>query len=282
MKAKIFVAGILMICLAASELWAQPLIFSPSALDTKPYQQAGFSAPEQSALTLPKRPALYFADSLTATAGKPKRSVAKAMFFSAAIPGTGEFYNKSFLKGLAFLGIEVGAWVVYAHYTNLGNEKTDKFESYANLHWSESEYWRSLADDSKGKCSPGDMQCLRDYEHENFSHFLPDNKNQTYYENIGKYDQFNGGWDDSISGEARKRDSNNRELYTRMRKEANDQFKTAALGTSVVLINHVLSALDAAWMAYRFNQSQGKASMGMRMQRYDRELVPALSLTMTW
>jgi hypothetical protein len=110
---------------------------------------------------------------------------------------------------------------------------------------------------------------------------LPDERNQTYYENIGKYDQFNAGWDDSISGEAKERDSANRSLYTRLRKKANDQFKIATYGTSIVLVNHVISALDAAYTTYKFNR-EIKASMGMEMQRYDQELVPMLAMKMSW
>jgi hypothetical protein len=265
-----------------STLWARQSLFSPAGSSEKPGQPNEFTESEQSAFTFLKHPMFYFPDSVVSEIEKPKRSIGKAALFSAAIPGAGELYNKSFLKGLAFLGIEVGAWVVYGVYTKRGNEKEDEFERFADLHWKESEYWRSLADDSNGKCSEDNLSCLKEYERENFSHFLPETKNQTYYENIGKYDQFNAGWDDSKSGQARQRDSERREIYTRMRRDANDQFKTATLGATVVLFNHILSALDAAWTTYRFNQRQMKASMGMEMQRYDQELVPALSLTMKW
>jgi len=209
----------------------------------------------------------------------PKRSVKKAFLFSAVIPGTGELYNRSYLSALAFLGVEVGAWVLYAKHTNRGNELTDEFELYANAHWSEERYWASIAEDcaaSGGSC--GD---LKSYERDSFSHFLPDTKNQTYYENIGKYDQFNAGWDDSQSGDARQRDSANRESYTFMRLDANKQFKNATRATTVVLFNHVLSAFHAAYTTHRFNQ-QVQTSVGMRMENRNDELVPTLSVNMAW
>lgn len=241
---------------------------------------------QQSVLTLSHYPSLQFVDSLTTTATKPKRSVGKALLFSAAIPGTGQFYNKSFLKGLAFAGIEIGAWAVNLVYTSRGNEKTETFQNYADAHWSEEKYWSSLAVDAKERhgltIDVNDRQGLKEYERAYFSHFLPDTRNQTYYENIGKYSQFNAGWDDSISGKANQHDSERRELYTFMRKDANDQFKIATYGASAVLINHLASMLDAAYSTYRFNHNQAKASMGIRMQRYNDELAPALCVNVEW
>jgi hypothetical protein len=280
---KLKMAAVIVFCLGFSTtaLWAQSPYFSRLSLTQgcDCDQANGLNEARQTDLALRTSPALYFVDSL-ATASSPRaRSVGKAFLFSAVIPGAGEFYNKSFLKGLAFLGVEAGAWAMYAVYTQRGHDREDAFEAYARAHWSEDKYWASLS--RLSGCAESNRPCLRDYESKNFSHYLPDERNQTYYENIGKYDQFNAGWDDSISGEAKKRDSANRELYTRMRKKANDQFKIATWGASIVLINHVVSALDAAYSTYRFNR-EINASLGMEMQWYDHEIVPALAMKMSW
>jgi len=269
MKFKSFLAAVLLAGLLATTLRAQSPEFSRPALCQNQ------NAP--SFLTLSHYPALHFVDSLNAATTKPERSVGKALLFSAVVPGAGQFYNKSFWKGLAFVGVEIGAWAMNAIYTQRGNEKEDQFERYADAHWSEDEYRRWL--DQQGGCN-GSIDCQKRYESDHFSHFLPEEKNQTYYENIGKYDQFNVGWDDTDTELGR--DSANRELYTRMRKSANDQFKIATYGASAVLVNHVLSMLDAAYSTHQYNRNQVKASMGMEMQRYDRELVPALSVRMSW
>ncbi|GEM_PF-914156 len=273
MKMKLFVIGIPLMLLSLTTLWAQPPNFSRAVLSRNQSAPPAF-------LALSHYPALRFVDSLKTTAAKRERSAGKALLFSAALPGAGQFYNKSFLKGLAFAGIEIGAWAVNAIYTRRGNKKTAEFEQYARGHWSEDRYWESLAQ----HCNCGGdnrRQCAKDCERQ-FSHFLPDTRNQTYYENIGKYDQFNAGWDDSKSGLAFQRDSERRELYTRIRKTANDQFRQASYGASVVLINHVLSMVEAAYSTRRFNRTQAKATMGMEIQKYDRELAPALSLRMSW
>lgn len=281
MKSKVFTAIVLLMSLPVTVLWAQAPHFSRLKLiqNCDCEQRNELDEAPQADFAVRMAPAFYFVDSLTSVSPQRERSAGKAFLLSAVIPGAGEFYNKSFLKGLAFLGVEVGAWTVYAIYTKSGNEKTDVFEAYANTHWSEDEYWASLA--RLSGCDVNNRPCLRDYEGTTFSHFLPDERNQTYYENIGKYDQFNAGWDDSISGEAKERDSANRTQYTGMRKKANDQFKIATYGTSIVLVNHLISALDAAYTTYKFNR-QIKASMGMEMQRYDQELVPALAMKMSW
>jgi hypothetical protein len=267
--------------LPATALWAQAPGFSRLELIRKCdcEQRNELAEARQADFAGRMSPAFYFVDSLATASSPRERSVGKAFLFSAVVPGAGEFYNKSFLKGLAFLGVEAGAWAMYAVYTQRGNDQENAFEAYARAHWSEDKYWDSLA--RLSGCDMNNRPCLKDYERKTFSHFLPDERNQTYYENIGKYDQFNAGWDDSISGEAKKRDSANRELYTRMRKKANDQFKIATWGASIVLINHVVSALDAAYTTYKFNR-EIKASMGMEMQKYDQEIVPALAMRMSW
>lgn len=248
---------------------AYPLAALRSELQTQAMSTSDEAAP------------VYFFTQGETDAVPSRRSVKKAFLFSAILPGAGELYNRSYLPALAFLGIEVGAWVLHAKYNNRGNELTDEFELYADTHWSEARYWDSLARDSGGKCSESDLACLKDYERDSFSHFLPNSKNQTYYENIGKYDQFNAGWDDSKSGDARQRDSEKREAYTFMRLDANKQFKNATRATTVILVNHLLSAVHAAYSTHRYNQ-QLKTSVGMKMEKHNKELVPTLSVSLAW
>ncbi|MDZ7362352.1 MAG: hypothetical protein ONB46_16770 [candidate division KSB1 bacterium] len=278
MKSKSIAAIFLLMSLPLTSLLAQSSNFSRAALSQN--QKASTSP-----LALSNYPSFYFVDSLNTPAAKQQRSVGKALLFSAVIPGSGQLYNKSFLKGLAFVGIEIGAWAINAIYTQRGNEQEREFERYADAHWSEEEYWDFIfamcqrdPQSAAYNCRRDDLKSLRRWERDHFSHFLPEEKNQTYYENIGKYDQFNFGWDDTNTELGR--DSAHRELYTRMRKKANDQFRIATYGASAVLVNHVLSMLEAAYSANRFNRHHVKASL--EMQRYGDELMPALSMRMSW
>ncbi|MFQ5754230.1 MAG: hypothetical protein ACE5HI_19765 [bacterium] len=213
------------------------------------------------------------------TINYPKtKSVAKAALLSAVVPGGGEFYAGSFLKGIIFLDVEAAAWPLYFRFHNRGQDLEGEFQNFADQFWDEDDYWNWLSQISG--IDRGNMDGLREYERENFSHFLPEDKNQQYYENIGKYDQFNIGWADTDNGAVR--DSEKREQYTLMRKDANDNFKRATNMVTVMLFNHVASALDAAWTIKRRNKRIVSASLHMKNMRYRSEIIPALALRLKW
>ena len=204
-------------------------------------------------------------------------STFKAVALSAVIPGAGQAYNRSWIKAAAFLALEVGGWIGNRHFNQQGDKLTGQFEAFADAHWDAGKYYNWLADSSG--CSSSDLACLQEYERNTFSHFLPNEKNQTYYENIGKYNQFNIGWDDAQGGGAR--DSANREMYDFMRADANDQFSAARLFASALLFNHVFSALDAAWTTNRYNKKIARSSLGF-IRSSDSRLHPAFTLRVEW
>ncbi len=208
-----------------------------------------------------------------------RKSPKLAAFMSAAVPGSGQLYARSYLKAALFLGAEVGAWVAYAHFRREGIDLRRQFRSFADANWEEQRYWSWLAQESG--CSVNDKNCLKEYERMNFSHHLPDEKNQEYYENIGKYDQFNSGWLDSKSGLGMQRDSANRENYTLMRKHSNDEFRRATNMSALALLNHVLSAFDAAWTSARHNRTLQASFRVVPMQQPDQAL-PVFAVRLTW
>ena len=201
----------------------------------------------------------------------------KALLLSVAVPGLGQIYNHSYLRAGAFLAAEVGLILYGRDQRKEGRELEAVFEEYADLHWDEDTYWNAIAQESGIDLS--DMTALREYERGAFSHHLPEEKNQTYYENIGKYNQFNVGWDDTNSHRAT--DSQNREDYTFMRKDSNDAFERARAASSLIIINHVLSAFEAAWTA-RKQDKKLQTSLRMEMKPYKNELVPALAFKFSW
>jgi hypothetical protein len=215
--------------------------------------------------------------SMTVEEKAGKHSPVKAAVFSAVVPGAGQAYNKSWIKAAAFLAIEVGGWIGNRHYESEGDRLTGEFETFADAHWNAERYYNWLA--TRSGCQSGDLACLQEYERASFSHFLPNTKNQTYYENIGKYDQFNIGWDDATQGG--ERDSANRETYDFMRADANDQYSAATLLASAILLNHVVSAFDAAWTTNRYNKRIVQSSFGF-IRSDNRRLTPALTLKVEW
>lgn len=214
---------------------------------------------------------------LTVVENAGKHSAIKAVVFSAVIPGAGQAYNKSWIKAVAFLALEVGGWIGNRHYDSEGDRLTDEFETFADAHWSSDRYYDWLAE--RSGYPRNEIDRLKEFERATYSHYLPDVKNQTYYENIGKYNQFNIGWDDATQGGAR--DSANRESYDFMRADANDQYSAATLLASAIILNHVASALDAAWTTNRYNKKIVQSSFGF-IRSGNQRLTPALTLKVEW
>ncbi|MFQ5677264.1 MAG: hypothetical protein ACE5G1_15330, partial [bacterium] len=237
-----------------------------------------------------------FSNSSTGNPGQ--KSVGKAVLFSIAVPGAGQFYSGSPLKGIAFLVIEVAALSGYFHFQGRGNDIESSFEADADQLWNEDAYWNWMSQISQIPRS--EMDALREFEHANFSHFLPENKNQQYYENIGKYNQFIMGWQDfreeildtstftfahyqsgRFAGQDLLTISAQRNAYTELRKDANDNFKKATNLATITFFNHVLSALDAGLTTRRFNRKV-QASLRIRGSLYRNQIVPVLKMGIAW
>ncbi|MFQ5602383.1 MAG: DUF5683 domain-containing protein [bacterium] len=224
------------------------------------------------------------------------KSIAKAVLFSAAVPGAGQFYNKSYLKSILFVVLEAATLTGYVHFQNRGNDLESQFERYADQYWSEDVYWDWMANISA--IDRSNMAALREFERANFSHFLPEEKSQQYYENIGKYNQFVIGWDDlnfkpenltyqdylnsSYNGQNLDTISALREDYTLQRKDANDNFKRATNLITITMLNHVISAIEAGFTAKRRNRRALKANIRFRGMYYYNDIIPSINLGLKW
>ncbi|GEM_PF-6622848 len=162
-----------------------------------------------------------------------KKSTVKAFFLSLAVPGLGEYYAGSRIKPFVFFGADVALWSGHIIYHNKGKDGERTYRAYADAHYIRDNYdlwWNTL--DSTTQAS--------------YSHRLPPTNNYEYYENIGKYTQFVVGWDDYSPGDSI---TPHRSHYLDLRKQANDQFDTARAFMVVAMVNHVVSAFDAAFTA---------------------------------
>ena len=212
-----------------------------------------------------------------------KKSPVLAALFSAVVPGAGEFYTKSYWRAAGFLAAEAGMWIVYAVYTNKGDNQTDLFQSYADAHWSVVRYAEWMEQNAT-RLNPGatgvtglvvgapglppwdrvDWPKLNASEEligqkvgNGFTHRLPRRPDQQYFELVGKYPQYAAGWDDA--GYVTPEDIVTSNVsprflaYSAMRGKANDFYNIASTTASLLVVNHILSALDAAWSAAQFN-----------------------------
>lgn len=207
-----------------------------------------------------------------------RKSPLNAAIFSAILPGSGQLYTESYLEGVGFVAAEVGLWVVYSAYNSKGDKRTNEFQDFADVHWSVVRYAQWIEQLNPGANCSGmynsnpnippweriDWDKLNTCEEQiaqqggnGFTHRLPRRPEQQYYELIGKYPQYGGGWDDASTftpSDILKRNLSERFLlYSQMRGDANDLYRIASTASYFLIANHVLSALEAAWSAARFN-----------------------------
>jgi hypothetical protein len=223
-------------------------------------------------------------DTVLTTTERGKKSALLAGVMSLAIPGSGEFYTKSYWRAGGFILVEAGLWVVYAVYTSKGDQQTTLFQNFADDHWSVVRYAQWIQDNAPklnpdvtsftGWLIPGtenlqpwdrvDWNAVNAVENRiaqmsgnGFTHLLPHRPQQQYFELIGKYPQFAAGWDDAgvmtvtrvLNGDVSRRFLD----YSAMRGKANDYYNIATNSSALLVVNHLLSALDAAWSAAQFN-----------------------------
>ena len=95
---------------------------------------------------------------------------------------------------------------------------------------------------------------LSDYYYDGCSIYTE--KDYHFYENIGKYKQFQTGWidyGDSLGYETLYRSSPLQDKYSDMRFDANQLLKGATYAVSAVMFNHVISAIDAMIRTKKYN-----------------------------
>ncbi|UCC44064.1 MAG: hypothetical protein JSU65_13285 [Candidatus Zixiibacteriota bacterium] len=194
------------------------------------------------------------------------KSPTKAFALSFVVPGLGQYYYGSKTKPLLFAGIEITSWVLYANWRSDGNRRTDEFEAFADQHWLETKYVDYLQT-VYGISDDEDTVATE------LSHHLPDTRTQQYYEMIGKYDQFAWGWDDAYMDSAGQRvyepwvaithpslapQSDRRDLYEKMRYDANSKLRNADKMIMVSLANHLISALEAYFVTKANNRKHSR------------------------
>ena len=230
------------------------------------------------------------------------KSVWLATILSAAVPGAGQAYNGDFWKTAIFVGLEAGLITAAILYNNKGDDKTKEFEAYADENWSVVKYanWlianRTALGLPEGNVTIDPNTSLKPWERVNwtelnhvesrFSHKLPKYGEQQYYELIGKYPQYNHGWRDQLNDNTPEYNANLTPMflgYSQMRGEANDFYNASSRFIVFVVINHILSAGEAAWSSAVFNKN---LSMNLRLSpeiintAMDVEFIPKLNVSL--
>lgn len=247
--------------------------------------------------------AVYQPDEVQLLPDSPsKKSPFLAGLLSALVPGAGEIYTENYLKAGIFVAVEAAAISLAIIYNNKGDDQTQVYEDYANANWSVVKYAQWIENNKEGLGIPVDCQitinpdaslkpwervnwqqlnsCEREADH--FSHTLAPYDDQQYYEMIGKYRQFSHGWADKTNDATPDYELLTPMLtyYAGLRGEANDYYNYSSTAVVVIFINHILSAVDAAWSAASFNDD---IALNVRMEPLylvDRvDMIPKVGVT---
>ena len=214
--------------------------------------------------------------------------------YSLVLPGAGQYEAGRYTKATIFIAIEAALITYSLVQQHKGNIKTQEFEKYADAHWSAVRYaeWINtygVADYGPNiTFTPQDLAAVQnnDFSKINswesgvhklgFTHLLPKYGEQQYFELIGKYNQYKFGWDtypdanndgipDSDNGRYDDMIPVQMQNYAKERGKANDYYYTAGFVVGMIVINHVVSALDG-YLSTRSYNKEISSSVGLDMK----------------
>jgi hypothetical protein len=212
----------------------------------------------------------YFQDSIRVSSPVP-------MFKSFILPGWGQLSKKdSKWKSFVFFGVEIITAGSNLHYSKKSNDFKNSFENHADMHWDLKRWYENTklifpdrwSDIIIGTHKLG-LKINGDYFNTNSLESLAKQyawsdiqvvRDRDFYENIGKYDQFVGGWDDKFDdpfdGEGNwytvKKGNvesviltKKKNHYRDLRYKSNINSHYARYAISILMLNHFISGLDA-------------------------------------
>ncbi len=248
-----------------------------------------------------------------------KKSRWLAGLFSLILPGAGEYYAGSYLKGAIFTVVEAAALTTALIYNHKGDFQTNFFQTYANANWDVSKYaawtlkhvndinpgsdvnpanyhvfrnnfdWSSAGNNTNWSqlnnvVNWGELNRLESDLGRGYTHQLPSQGEQQYYELIGKYPQYSHGWITSNFDDTDYHVLTDQFLwYSHQRGLANEYYKNGNTAVVFLYINHFLSVLDAIWTTDRYNSS---IALKFRMERdhyaAGEQFVPTMHLSVNF
>lgn len=189
-----------------------------------------------------------------------------AGILSCILPGLGEYYvGDQIWRGIILTVVDAGLWYGHFHYITSGNNAYTAFQNYSDTYWSPQRYadtlnsLLALAGKTYHISNANDFSQINlaedslRYFFANFSHNLPTKGSQDYYEVISKYIQFTPGWQDNVDGNPLH--SAEYQNAANMRADMNHQFEVANDFLYGLILNRILSAIDAALLAKDHNSA---------------------------
>ena len=252
---------------------------------------------------------------------------ARPMLYSLILPGAGQWYNKSpaWKIGL-FAGIEAASIFSGLQWKKKAEDIRLQYEIFADQNW-DLETWvfntlntpignyadvhingtHKLTLVLSGSLAVQYGNYVSSDSLENNAHWVYTNevsvlRDRDFYENIGKYDQFVGGWIDCyglannqlwFEVEKDVGDSTeiiistpNKENYVNQRGRSNDYLNMAKYAVSAVMFNHVISALEAVWSTQIRNRTKKErkvqTNVGLLYNQHAKYGVGGIAVSLHW
>jgi len=184
------------------------------------------------------------------------KSPGKAFLFSAAVPGTGEFYSGA-KRGVLFVAAEIAFWTAYIVLHGRGEELKDDYLEFCDEH---------IVFEEDSPASSTKSWTLEDYEHATQSdnwHYVYTEDNGRAIERVGKFywadlpeDMIDQPGDKPLS----ESQSQFRTEAFGKRESTNDKFKQAKMFLGLVVLNHIISAVDGKIAATIYNNRISETS----------------------
>lgn len=236
----------------------------------------------------------------------------KAMFKSLIIPGWGQIQNKDpWWMPAIFACIESIGLVSSINYENRAEDIRREFESFGDDHWTIKLWYfntKRIFPDRWEKIIIGthklDFRVNGDYYHSDELTDLVKRysweeisvlRDRDFYENIGKYDQFVGGWDDPYD-DPFDSDGNwysvkkgnvesviltkQKEYYREQRHQSNLLKHYSRYAVTIVMFNHLASGLEAAWTANK--KSKNLPDFSLNYNPLNKWGVGGVRITYAW
>ncbi len=203
--------------------------------------------------------------------GAAERSNARAFLpalMSAVVPGAGQLYNGSLLRGLGYLALEVTGWTARTSFRNGVDDKRNELSSFADRYWDYDRYHRVAP--SPDSCET--YSCPSDFWSADRDSTIRAEEAQDgdrFREHLTR-DSYACGWAGPQS----------RQLYRALWDDREDLDSAKSFTTRMIFLNHLVSAVDAFIEARRFKVKLGASTdLGLQFDASPNRLSSHLVVT---
>ncbi len=254
----------------------------------------------------------------------------KPLIMSLILPGTGQYYSKAPIwKSLSFMGVELTSLFLWSSFNSRAEKLKEDYQEYADLHWTLNNWINNrfnptlVQHKSMSWTNFSALNRLTGTHHLNISltgdlanelnlinvssdslEIHPDwvesgdiqvTRDRHFYENIGKYDQFLGGWSDASNDwyweEKDVGDSTEiiiktplKADYIEQRYLSNQMLNMAKYSITVIMFNHVFSGIESVWSNQKKARSNNEIDTDLSLiyNPLNSSGIGGLSLTLTF